>query len=218
MDVLCLSSLSVYTRISIWSTLVPIACALLTIRRVVLARAMSFLLLAGLATELSTLCIGPMTSFSNYAFLFYSILECAVFFAVINDRLSPFAGTMAMLVFTGTLLFGSYLFTPNIHWLIAIFNMAYQVVIAFLAGRYLLKEIEQSEAATERTGFWIVLGIFFYCFATFFLMGTIALTSADWVWDPFHNTINMATYGIYAFGFWKAYRPRPRGPVRIRIS
>jgi hypothetical protein len=206
MDLEWLSSLSLFTKLSIWTTLLPMAFSLRVIRRFPSAFLMLGLFVAGLFTELSTQKAGSSSAYSEYAFLAYSVLECTVFFHLTYPvkGLSLALGK-SFIVFSFPLLLAAALVSPDMPWTIAVFNMAYQVGISFFAGRYLLRSGEAGVVAPTPM-FWLSLGIFFYCFTTFFLMGIIALTAAHRLWDTYHNTINIVTYLIYTFSFWQAYR------------
>src|SRR5690606_4811202 len=84
---------------------------------------------------------------------------------------------------------------------IAIFNMVYQIVIAAFCGRNLLRKVETTPEPSSDATFWLHFGIFFYCFTTFFLMGIIGVSAKYKLWDPYHNTINIVTYIVYACAF-----------------
>jgi bacteriorhodopsin len=64
---------------------------------------------------------------------------------------------------------------------------------------------EQEVKPVEKPAFWILMGIFVYCFSTFFVFALKSSTSqqfADKLW-PIHNVVNIITYLLYATGLWK---------------
>jgi hypothetical protein len=88
---------------------------------------------------------------------------------------------------------------------LTLFDVFYQISVSFLAGFSLLILIENDANVKINSAFWILLGIFFYCFGTFFIFViklTVQRELADQLW-PLHNVVNIATYGLYSVGLWK---------------
>lgn len=83
----------------------------------------------------------------------------------------------------------------------SIFKTSTQVFIAFAACFIILRRVEASTSATRQLTFWILLGVFFYCFSTYFIMGMLA-TSLSKIWYS-QNLINIVTNLIYFVGFFK---------------
>lgn len=84
----------------------------------------------------------------------------------------------------------------------AIYVSTAQVVIAFGACFSLIQMVEIRKEVADQVIFWLLLGIFFYCFSTFFFMGVLASKLAK-IWYA-HNIINTLTNVIYFIGFFKA--------------
>jgi hypothetical protein len=86
-----------------------------------------------------------------------------------------------------------------------LFDSFYEVTSAFLAGFVLLQIAEQSNSMTDNPAFWILLGIFFYCFCTFFLMGFLNTIFSQKIWFV-NNIINIVSYIFYSIGLWQFRR------------
>jgi hypothetical protein len=83
-----------------------------------------------------------------------------------------------------------------------LFDTTYEIIAAFLSGFALLQLIEKEETVLSLPRFWILLGIFFYCFCTFFIMGFLNTLLAQKIWF-LNNIINIITYGFYSIGLLK---------------
>jgi hypothetical protein len=91
-----------------------------------------------------------------------------------------------------------------------IFVALYEVIISFMAGMALLKIIETNDSIViSNPKFWILLGVFFYCFCSFFIMGFLETIVAQRVWF-FSNGINIITYIFYSVGLYKINKPTIR--------
>jgi hypothetical protein len=82
-----------------------------------------------------------------------------------------------------------------------LFKTSTQIVEAFGAAFCILQLLEKDPDSTQRPVFWLWLGVFFYCFSTFFLMGILGSKMAG-VWFA-HAIINIVAYLIYAWGLWR---------------
>lgn len=88
---------------------------------------------------------------------------------------------------------------------LVLFDVFYQVAVAFIAGFALLNLIENENEISKIPSFWILTGIFFYCFSTFFIFViklSIDQKTANQLW-PLHNVVNITTYVMYSIGLWK---------------
>jgi hypothetical protein len=83
------------------------------------------------------------------------------------------------------------------------FDTAYEIVVAFLSGFLLLKIAESEGSVASNPFFWLLLGIFFYCFTTFFLMTLLGTEISQKVWW-LNNVLNLITYILFAIGLSKA--------------
>jgi hypothetical protein len=84
----------------------------------------------------------------------------------------------------------------------AIYMSTAQVFIAFGACFSLLQLVETKTEVTEQLTFWILLGMFFYCFGSFFFMG-ILVSKLGKIWYA-HNVVNIITNLIYFIGLLRA--------------
>lgn len=81
----------------------------------------------------------------------------------------------------------------------SLFKTLTQIVFAFTSCFCLLQTIEGQQRLTRLLFFWILMGIFFYCFCTYFVMGLL-VTKLARVWYT-HNMVNISTNLIYFTGF-----------------
>lgn len=81
------------------------------------------------------------------------------------------------------------------------FKLSLGVAYSFIAGFVLLELIENKRGDGLPLVFWLVFGIFFYHFCTFFVMGMITTSTGNKIWW-LHNAVNITTNIIYALGFW----------------
>lgn len=94
--------------------------------------------------------------------------------------------------------------------LMSVFKSATQILFAFTASYVILRMVEKTEGVSRVMGFWVLLGIFFYCFTTYFIMGLLATALSNaWV---IHNIINVATNLIYVAGFTRSRSSVARSP------
>lgn len=92
------------------------------------------------------------------------------------------------------------------------FKTPVQVLTAFAASHCILSLIEKEANIRSLISFWILLGIFFYCFSTFFIMGLLS-TRLSRAW-AIHNFINIITNMIYFAGLLiSAKTERTPGPA-----
>lgn len=200
---------SMYTNLSVWMVLLPAILSLLTIRVSSQSACMLALFMLGLLTEIFTKIQGSTNNLTLTAFILYCFSEATIFYCIVKNPVKDFKPIVVLktaLFFSLPLFLICYLAINQTVRAIGVYNMAYEVAVSYLAGRQILRTIEVDTNATRSSSFWLLLGIFVYCFTTFFLMGIIELSATRELWDPFHNTINMVTHGIFALSFWKRYR------------
>ncbi|MBT1711749.1 hypothetical protein KK062_26140 [Fulvivirgaceae bacterium PWU5] len=202
--------------VSLYFILIPTAASLLTLRHSRLSAVMFMLFVLGIVTEQIMLHDRPLGE--QVIFDVYCLAECAIFLWIV---LAPHDGPSYRRFLIGLLLIvlPSWLFfifiipTPlpvNGQYLTGsgLFNSLYQVCIAYMAAAKLLKIIEMTQTPYEAPIFWIVLGIFVYCFGTFFEMIFLwKKLLAQEIWY-IHNIINIVTYIIYSIGLAKVYEQK----------
>jgi hypothetical protein len=145
---------------------------------------------------------------ASLTYSLYSLAEALVFLAFIryssgNLLLKRFVSMMWVLTLVhwlGLTIFS--LVKPASNFLVsAVFDPVYQVIAAFLAGFVLLEIVEKNPKPLQTPAFWTLLGIFFYCFCTFFILGLVNTILGQQLWW-LHNIFNITAYGFYALGFW----------------
>jgi hypothetical protein len=92
-------------------------------------------------------------------------------------------------------------YTPEwIGW----FKTFTQIMIAFASCFFILRLVEKTENISRNLVVWILLGIFFYCFCTYFILGTLVFVFVKfWV---SHNLVNITTNLIYCIGLLRSKR------------
>lgn len=142
----------------------------------------------------------------------YAVIE-AVFFVwismayVANKMIHRLRGVLFGLI----AIWATYVFLAHIYLEAHIrysdvFDTFYEVVVSFIAGFALLNLAEKEEEMTRLPELWLLAGIFFYCFSTFFIFIVNKLLSMDvsnhlWL---VHNVANIVAYIFYSIGFWRA--------------
>jgi hypothetical protein len=84
---------------------------------------------------------------------------------------------------------------------ISFYKTTIQLLLAIGSCVVLLKLVETREQAAKSIIFWLLLGVFFYCFSTFFIMG-IQVSKLARIWYA-HSLMNIFTNLIYFIGFLK---------------
>jgi hypothetical protein len=188
------------------ATLLPLLTGLLVFKKSKLVvHLFFFYLLIGFITDLSGwyFYVTKNGTTNMYVRNAYDLFEAVFFFLFIAyTTTSPhikkfFTGAVAIIIF----------FWATRFWYssIPIFKTSTQIIEAFGAAFCVLQLLERDASATQRPVFWFWLGIFFYCFSTFFLMGVLGTKMAG-VWFA-HAIVNMIAYLIYSVGFWRVRQP-----------
>lgn len=79
------------------------------------------------------------------------------------------------------------------------------VISSFLMGFALLQMAEVKSNIMQEPWFWILSGIFFYCFGTFFIDLLLFTPFGDGIW-PLRNGVNIIQYGFFVVGLLKLPR------------
>lgn len=203
------------------SILFPIVINGLRIRQAgILGRLFFVFLLAGLGIDVTLWYVQAirLKGVSLPLFNAYSLVEAMFFFWLIRHiSLSRSLERVA----------GYFLYFTPFAWILLLvlppldsgstsqhipFITSYEVATAFLAGFALLSMAERGGQLTQSWDFWLVLGVFFYCFCTFFVMTLIGSQLSLNLW-PLNNVINMITYLFYSVGWWKYSSEVKPGPI-----
>jgi len=141
-------------------------------------------------------------------FNFYSLLEALFFFWFISKT----SLSVILRRATNVCLYGIipvWIFCDVVYPLFvssdgrgASFDVIYEVLVSFLAGFSLLRWAESDDAIGSSYGFWLTVGIFFYCFCTFFIMFFLETVMASRLWF-LNNIFNVIAYVFYVIGFLK---------------
>lgn len=83
----------------------------------------------------------------------------------------------------------------------AVFDTTYEVIVSFLAGYALLLRVEKETPVFSSSIVWFTLGIFFYCFCTFYIMTFLQTFISHRIWF-LNNIFNITSYAFYSLGFW----------------
>lgn len=90
----------------------------------------------------------------------------------------------------------------------ALFDTSYLIIISILSAYTLLKLAEEKSDLQKLPVFWFMLGIFFYCFTTFFLSGFLESALLQKIWF-IHNLINLMVYIVFTIGFLTISKSSP---------
>ena len=200
------------------STLAILVPLLLSLRFILTAeiefRLFFIFLLIGLLTDLFgwyTFSHQDLIGYLLYATTFYSVLE-SIFFTWWITRFTPLTTirSVGRIVMVINACWICYLFINGITVSgtisrLTFFDAFYQTAVSFLSGFVLLAIIEKEEKPHKLPAFWILIGMFVYCFSTFFIFvmkSSVAQEFADKLW-PVHDVVNIITYLLYSIGLWK---------------
>jgi hypothetical protein len=91
----------------------------------------------------------------------------------------------------------------------AVFDSCYEIIVAILCGIAILKLTEQNESVLRLPEFWLLFGIFFYCFGTFLIMIFLKTFLSQRIWF-INNIVNVSSYGLYSIGLYNLLRSEGR--------
>lgn len=98
----------------------------------------------------------------------------------------------------------------------ALFKTTTEVFLAFASSFCILTLVEKQENSTSQPVFWLLIGIFFYNFCTFFFMSLVTSKMGFNLWY-IHNIINIISNLIYFSGLITIFRSSPRTVLRRPI-
>lgn len=190
--------------VSTLSVLLPLCAGVWQFKRLAQAyRLFLLFLVIGFATDLAGwyFYLTQNVGANEYARHGYDLFE-GVFLAWLIKRLSSngiiiksFSWLIPAIVLLWT---GRFVYAE----LSSVFKSGTQIIYSFAAGFTLLHMTERAENLSRSLPFWIMLGIFFYCFCTYFIMAFLQ-TQLSGIW-PIHNIINVSTNLIYLIGFLRS--------------
>lgn len=172
-------------------------------------------LLLGLVADVLGWCVNALRPANEFIHVFnsYALAEALFFFWLVRSLST--ASALRRLSFF-------FLVCAPVSWLVVLawpvfktgklgqimpFIVAYEVIISFLAGFGLLELAEKETHLLYSWRFWFLMGVFFYCFCTFFVMAFLGKELLFSLW-PINNMINILTYLFYCLGWWRYGQPR----------
>lgn len=190
--------------VSIFSTLsilVPITASLVRIKTADLKyRLFLVFLIYGFLTDMLDWYLHGQLSMVSYVFFIVFPLVEAVFYLWLLKALNISATLskiskwlMWLMPVLWIFSFGSFDMKENNG---GIFNASYEILIAFLSGYGILKMTETENDIIRQKDFWLVIGIFIYCFCAFFVSSFLDTEILNKVWF-LHNAINVFVYGVF---------------------
>lgn len=172
-------------------------------------RLFAFFLVAGFCTDITMYSLQNTTSYKYLPDILnvYSLMEASTFLWLVhhNSKQKLTLRVSQLLLIATPLFWIMVVFFKPISIKVSasqLFDPYYEVSVAFLASFILLEMVERSNAVTTLPIFWLFLGIFFYCFSTFFLMEFLNTIFSQRIW-VLSNIINIITYIFYSVGLWK---------------
>jgi len=142
-------------------------------------------------------------------FYIYPLIESVFFcwFIFKSCDYAPIGDAALLLIFAFPILWAFCYF--DFTWLTwkkntseAMFNTIYEMTVAVLASYSILRLTRKSEPLASNPDFWFLGAIFFYCICTFFVEAFLQTPQMKKFWF-IHDTFNIMTCFIYAFGFYK---------------
>jgi hypothetical protein len=132
----------------------------------------------------------------------YDLFEACFLFWFLG-RVSPFSRIKFFLLNSWIVLvpFWSIRFI-NPDWF-SWFKTFTQLIIAFVSCFFILWLVEKKDDISRNLIVWVLLGIFFYCFSTYFILGLVSILSKVWF---SHNLANITTNVIYFIGIIRSKR------------
>jgi hypothetical protein len=206
--------------VSIVAIIVPICIGLINLKRAGFElRLLLAFLVIGLITDLTMFYLVGINRTTHLLTIFnvYSLTEALFFYWFIWRNVNNvfFERMLNVLLFLTPLFWLIFVVLyPNTLFTEAtasqVFDTIYEIMAAFLSGYVLLKMVEREDTVLKVPHFWVLMGIFFYCFCTFFIMSFLNTQLSQQIWFLNH-IINILTYLIFCISFW-ATKPTPRQP------
>jgi len=168
-------------------------------------KALAFFLSIGFSVDMAT---WYFYTAKNNAALYglhhaYDLFESGFLFWFLG-RVSPFPRVRFLFTKMWVILFPWWLMRFYYPGWTSWFKTSTEVFIAFASCFLILGLVEKTDNISRSLVVWILLGIFFYCFCTYFILGTLVLVFTK-TWFS-HNLVNITTNLIYCIGFIRAKR------------
>lgn len=206
---------------SVWATLFPIAVCILIIRNGSREIRLFFLFFViGFLTDMTMFVLvkSHKTQYLESISNIYSLVEASFFYWLVGNYVElKFKHKIKVLY----ILTVAYWLVLIVIWLffstgrfsaIQLFDPVYEIIVSFFSGFILLKMAEELDSVSDKPMFWFFIGIFFYCFSTFFIATFLNTELSLKLWF-LHNIFNIITYGFYTVGLWKYYKIQKLRPM-----
>lgn len=197
--------------ISTFGILAPILVGLLRYKRVdSIGRLFLFFLLYGFLADIFVGMILPPNQLSYFIFKSYSVFEAVfLFWFIMRVDFSKRHHSVIkiLLIIAVAVWFVTNYILVGRDELSNLFDPFYEIIISFYSGYFILQIIEMpGNGKVNLPVFWFLVGIFVYCFCTFFITMFLSTSVQNKVWF-LHDIINVVIYLIYAKAFW-LYKPK----------
>jgi hypothetical protein len=186
---------------STFSVLVPLYFLLLDFRSHDLKiKALALFLAIGFLADMSTWYFFSTQNFAAQHFVHnaYDLFEAA-FLLWFLGKVSPNVRVKFLLTNAWVVLIPFWCTRFYSESWIGWFKTFTQLALAFTSCFIILKMVEKNENVSRNLMVWILIGIFFYCFCTYFILGTLVFVFEN-TWFS-HNLVNITTNLIYCIGF-----------------
>ncbi len=188
-----------------FTTLIPIGAGLLRYKTAgKIFRLFLYFLIFGFLTDLLVWQLMEVSrNASFYLFIFFPLAEALFLLWFIKvTNASPIISKICNILFIFMIPFwlcDHFVFNTG-EELNAVFDTSYEIIISILSAYSLLKLAETETELKKMPIFWFQLGIFIYCFTTFFLSGFLGTSIMQSIWF-IHNLINLIVYLLFTKAF-----------------
>lgn len=206
---------------SVWATLFPIFLCILIIKKGSRDIRLFFLFFViGFLTDVSMFGLKMANNYQYFESFssIYALVESSFFYWLIWKNVDlKFKTAVRTLYFISffywiVLTFVKVGIDPDGFSVSQYFILAYEIPVSFLSGFILLQMVEKENSISDKPMFWIFVGIFFYCFCTFFIATFLSTELSIKLWF-LHNIFNIITLGFYTVGLWKYYKFQKLNPI-----
>ena len=204
--------------ISVYAGLLPVIAGIITLKKN--SGSFRLLLLLFIYAFLTDYFVGYFyvrreINAAKFIFNIYSPIEAGVFsFFIYSIGYSTIVKRLAITGFFIFLLAWLVLDVDlkNFVWKDNAFNglfvTSYEIVIAALSAVCLLHITTVENRLINFPLFWMLLGLFIYCFSTLFINALVETNMMSEIWY-IHNVVNILTQLIFTWGFLSLIKPAP---------
>lgn len=164
-----------------------------------------FFLIFGLLTDLGVwLLYKPFKNLSYFLFVTYPLVEALFLvwfvFRILNkSHVKRFF--ILIVCCTITLWIVCHFIINKYFEFNGIFDTYYSIVVSFISGYALLNLSENNASIIRLPEFWFLLGVFVYCFCTFFVSSLLGTEILQKIWY-INNLINVVSYLLFSLWYY----------------